>query len=110
MSSATHHPADRQEITDLFPNARLQFVHGDTMTFAAWEFGEGAKVPSHRHPHEQITHCVEGVLELTVAGKHIVLRPGDTVVIPGDVEHDAFSPDGAKGVDAFQPVREDYRF
>ncbi|MFD9889698.1 cupin domain-containing protein [Amycolatopsis sp. NPDC059027] len=110
MTSATHYPAGHKETTDLFPNARLQFIHGDTMTFARWEFEEGAKVPAHSHPHEQITHCLEGTLELTIDGRNFVLQPGETIVIPGNIEHDASAPNGAKGIDAFQPVREDYRF
>jgi quercetin dioxygenase-like cupin family protein len=108
MTAVTHRSGESL-INDLFPNSRLQFIHGNTMTVALWEFDEGVEVAAHEHPHEQITHCVDGNLEVTVDGKMIVLGPGDSVVIPGRVEHAARATTSARGIDAFHPVRADYR-
>jgi quercetin dioxygenase-like cupin family protein len=96
--------------SDLFPKARLRFAHGETMTVTVWEFDEGGDVPAHQHPHEQIVHCVDGVFEVTVDGELVVLNAGDSVVIPGGVEHAAHARTAARGVDVFHPVRDDYRF
>jgi quercetin dioxygenase-like cupin family protein len=108
--AAHHHPAGESIITDLYPKTQFQFVHGDTMTVTLWEFEAGAVMPSHTHPHEQITHCTDGVFELTVGSDVFVLQPGDTVTIPSGAVHSASARTPAKGVDTFHPVREDYRF
>jgi quercetin dioxygenase-like cupin family protein len=104
------HRAGEDVITSLFPGARVQFVHGESMTVAIWEFDENSKVSTHAHPAEQITHCSKGILELRIADEVVVLQPGDTVAIPGGVAHSARAQTAAKGFDSFHPVREDYRF
>ena len=52
------------------------------MTFAWWTIDEGAEVPEHSHPHEQVVNMLDGTLALTVAGAEHVLHPGDVVAIP----------------------------
>ena len=59
------------------------------MTFAWWTIDEGAEVPEHEHPHEQVVNMLEGELVLTVDGTEHVLQPGDVVAIPGGVRHAA---------------------
>lgn len=82
-------------------------VHGKSLTTATWTFKKGVALPSHHHPHEQITVVVEGTVELTVDGKTHTLTAGDHAVIPGDVEHAATAVTDATVIDAFHPVRED---
>ncbi|WP_182875683.1 cupin domain-containing protein [Microbispora sp. H10670] len=108
MTSIRH--ADEGVVTDLFPGARIRFVHGDRMTVATWEFEKDAEVAVHAHEAEQITHCLEGVLEIRVGDDLLVLNAGDTLVIPGGVSHSAWARTRAKGFDSFHPVREDYKF
>jgi quercetin dioxygenase-like cupin family protein len=110
MQNASHYLADESVVTDLFPNVRIQFIHGDTMTLAPWQFEAGAAVSAHKHPHEQIIHCIDGIFEVTVGAEMVVLHAGDTVVVPGGIEHSAYARTRAKGADVFHPVREDYRF
>ncbi|MFI6439112.1 cupin domain-containing protein [Streptomyces sp. NPDC050759] len=101
--------AEESVLRDLFPGGAIQFIHSEKMTFASWSFEAGTRVPSHSHPHEQITHCVAGSLVLDVPGEEIVLRAGETAVIPGGVEHEARADEAARGIDVFIPVREDYK-
>jgi quercetin dioxygenase-like cupin family protein len=110
MADVKAYRSGESVVSDLFPKGRLQFIHGDTMTVAIWEFEKDAEVPSHVHPHEQIIHCLAGTFEVTVGAKAVVLQSGDTVAVPGGVEHAAFARTPARGVDVFHPVREDYRF
>ncbi len=77
------------------------------MTF--FDLTSDAVITSHKHPHEQITYMLNGEMEIIVAGQVKVLKAGDGVVIPGNVEHSAKILKGpAKALDAWYPRREDY--
>jgi quercetin dioxygenase-like cupin family protein len=70
---------------------------------------EGTVVPAHRHPHEQITYIVEGELSMDVEGRTYVLRAGDSLLFPADVEHGATALQHTLVIDTFSPPREDYK-
>ncbi len=70
---------------------------------------EGAVVPAHRHPHEQITYVVEGELSMEVEGRTYVLKAGDSLLFPSDVEHGATALKRTIVVDTFSPPRADYK-
>jgi len=73
-------------------------------------FEPGAIVPLHSHPHEQLGLVLRGMQALVVDGVAHELGPMEGYVLPGGVEHSAYSgPDGALVLDVFSPVREDYR-
>ncbi|WP_221351113.1 cupin domain-containing protein [Streptomyces beigongshangae] len=107
--AAKKHRSGTSVITDMFPKGRVEFIHGDTMTVTLWQFDQGGDVPVHQHPHEQIVHCLEGTFEVTVDKEVVVLGAGESVVIPGGVDHSARARTAARGIDIFHPVREDYR-
>ena len=95
---------------EVFPGFHGRFVHSGAMTFAWWTIDEGAEVPGHEHPHEQVVNVLEGELALTVDGTEHVLHPGDVVTIPGGVRHAARALTPCRVLDVFSPVRDDYRF
>ncbi len=101
--------AAEAEKKELIPGAWVCFVHGESMTLAYWDFDPGAIVPEHSHEHEQVTNVVEGVLELTVDGETGQLEAGSVVVIPPGANHSGRSVTRCRVIDAFHPVREDYR-
>jgi quercetin dioxygenase-like cupin family protein len=96
----------------------FQLAHGVT---AKALFGEGAMlnlvelepgavVARHSHPHEQLGLVLRGSMTLTVDGADHTLGKMDGYTLPGDIEHGATAgPRGALVLDAFRPVREDYR-
>lgn len=48
--------------------------------------------PRHRHRNsEEVLHLLRGRLRHTIGDREVVLEPGDTVVIPPAVFHNAFS-------------------
>lgn len=104
------HRAGKDVVDHLFDGGNLQFVHGDHITAMIWSFKKGAQVPAHEHHHEQVVHCIEGVLEVEAAGELYALEAGDSLVIPGGVPHSARAATAARGIDTFHPVREDYKF
>jgi quercetin dioxygenase-like cupin family protein len=69
---------------------------------------QGTTLPEHSHPHEQISYLVSGELELQVGDERHVLRPGDSLLLPGGVRHSALALQDVVVIDAFSPPREDY--
>lgn len=97
------------EKRELIPGAAVGFVHSENMTLAYWDFDAGVPLPEHSHPHEQVTNVIEGVFELTVEGETKRLEAGSVVVIPPHAVHSGRSVTRCRVIDAFYPVREDYR-
>ena len=96
------------ETREIMPGFRGHFVHSEHTTHVFWDVDEGASVPDHSHPHEQIVNMLKGTFELVVDGTSYVLSEGDVLVIPGDVAHSGRSHTDCRILDVFSPVREEY--
>lgn len=69
---------------------------------------KGAFIPEHSHPNEQITHILDGRVEVTVGGvKHIVAK-GGVIIIPPNARHAFIALEDTLDFDFFSPVREDW--
>jgi quercetin dioxygenase-like cupin family protein len=99
------------EVREIEPVAGYhgRFVHARTMSLAYWRIEAAAEMPEHAHHHEQVVNMMEGEFELVVGGEKLHLRPGSVVVIPPDVPHSGRALSACRIVDAFHPVRDDYR-
>ncbi len=71
------------------PGWRGRYFHSDTMTFAHYEFDRGATIHEHHHEQEEVWEVIAGELELTLAGKPEIARPGRVVIVPPNVAHSA---------------------
>jgi quercetin dioxygenase-like cupin family protein len=100
---------DELSTKEPIPGCFAKFVHSEQMTLASWEIGANTLFPEHSHPHEQIMLVVEGEFELTVGAESKVVRPGVVAVIPSGVSHSGRALTDCRVIDAFHPVREDYR-
>ncbi len=88
----------------------LRAVSGEKTMMTFFELHPNAFIPPHSHPHEQITYVVEGELEFTVEGESRILKKGDGVIIHSNREHSVRVLDKpAKALDAWYPIREDYK-
>ena len=96
------------ELREQIPGLHVRFVHSANMTFAHWEIEEGAKLPEHSHPHEQVANMIEGQFELTLGGETKVLVPGMVAIIPSNVIHSGKAITPCKIIDVFYPIRQDY--
>lgn len=106
--------ADRYELAsveprELVPGHHGRFIHSEHTTHVYWDIEEGAVLPEHSHPHEQIVNMLEGTYELVVAGETHVLTAGDVLVIPGGAPHGGGAKTRCRILDVFSPVREEYR-
>lgn len=100
--------ADIEE-KQMLPGLHVRFVHSENMTFAYWNIDAGAALPDHKHPHEQVVNIIEGDFELTVDGEPRIIKPGDVVIIPGNVSHSGKAVTNSRIIDVFYPIREDYK-
>lgn len=94
---------------EIFPGIRARLVHTDRVTHSWVELDEGASFPDHHHPHEQIVSVLDGTLEIVVGGEAHVVTAGQVLVIPPDVPHHGRARTFCRVLDAFAPVREEYR-
>jgi quercetin dioxygenase-like cupin family protein len=97
------------ESIEKIPGYHVRFVHSENMTFAHWSIKAGALLPEHAHPHEQVANIIEGEFELTINGETQRLKPGAVGIIPGNTKHSGKAITDCKIIDAFYPIREDYR-
>ena len=100
---------DQLSVREIFPGLRARLIHSDFVTHSWVEVDEGATFPEHHHPHEQIVSVLSGELELVVEGVTNRLTPGLVYVIPPHARHSGRGVTACRVLDAFAPVREDYK-
>ena len=83
-------------------------VYGNHTLMTEVRLEKGAVIPPHRHEHEQTGYMVSGRMDFLVDGKHHEAFPGDSWIIPGDMEHGATALEESLVIEVFSPVREDY--
>ncbi|SJZ49662.1 cupin domain-containing protein [Sediminibacterium ginsengisoli] len=96
-------------VKEIVPGYAARFIHTESMTLSYLDVAAGAMLPEHSHPHEQVSHVLEGEFELTLDGVPVRFGPGSVVVIPSGVRHSGLAVTDCKLMDVFNPVREDYR-
>ena len=70
---------------------------------------KGTILPKHKHFHEQVTYIVKGSMEFEVNGETQIIKPGDSVYMPSNMEHGAvILEDDTVALDTFTPQREDF--
>ena len=94
---------------EIAPGFVARFIHTDGVTIAYVNIKSGSVLPEHSHVQDQITHVLEGQLELTIGGETQLVQTGNIAVIPSNVKHSAIARSACKVMDVFNPVREDYR-
>jgi len=91
------------------PGFHGKVQHSDSMSFVLWRIDAGALLPPHRHVHEQVVHVLDGTFELTVDGSTRICGPGAVAAVASNALHSGRALTDCHILDAFAPVREDYR-
>lgn len=100
---------DKVPESEPIPGFHGRVVHSDTMTFVLWRIDAGAVLPEHNHVHEQVAMVLDGTFEVTVSGQTRRMNAGMIGTIPSNARHSGRAITECRIIDAFQPVREDYR-
>ena len=96
-------PEDR-----MIQGIRRRIVTGEQVMLGYISLPKGAVVPAHRHPNEQITHILSGALKFVIDGEEVIVRAGETLVIPSNAVHVAEALEDTVDIDAFSPIRQDW--
>jgi unsaturated pyranuronate lyase len=83
-------------------------LSGDQGMLVWWSIGEGVHVEPHSHANEQIVWMLRGKMEFRLGSEQRICGPGDVVVIPGGIEHEAWFRENTEVIDFFAPRREDF--
>jgi quercetin dioxygenase-like cupin family protein len=64
----------------------------------------------HSHPHEQLTHMIQGKAEFVLGDEVLNLAEGDVLLVPPNIPHSLKVIGGQPvlNLDVFSPIREDY--
>ena len=94
-----------EKVTELMSQ---KIVAGAHQMLAQTYLKQGALVPMHAHPSEQMTYVLQGALKFLIAGEEITVREGEVLHIPSWVEHQAEALDDTFELDVFAPIRQDW--
>lgn len=87
---------------------RKILAHGGQLMLVEVQFEGGALGYSHTHPHEQSTYIISGKFEFTVGKEVYLLKAGDSLYIPKNIEHGTKCLESGALLDIFTPQREDF--
>jgi quercetin dioxygenase-like cupin family protein len=93
------------------PSMSRQIVSGEKLMIARIKFKDGFVVPLHSHMHEQVTQVISGKMRFWFGEnkQHTMeLEPGDVVVIPSNLPHEALMIGDVEEVDTWAPPRQDW--
>ncbi len=95
---------------EILKGVKLRSVYLSNTMLTFFELEPFAVIPRHKHENEQITYVLEGELEFVLGSEKRIVRQGDIIAIPSNVEHEAKALDkGAKAIDCWYPIRDDYK-
>ena len=94
MSRAQKIDWGEQEFTEVRPNIFGATVHTPQLTATLYRYRAGSSWEEHRHPQDQITTVLEGVVDFVVDGRPVRLEAGQLAALPGGTPHSATVPEG----------------
>ena len=93
------------------PSMSRQIIHGEKLMIAKMKFRNGFVVPLHHHVHEQVTQLISGKMRFWFGEKKdqmMELNPGDVIVIPSNLPHEAEMIGDVEEIDTWAPPRQDW--
>ncbi len=84
-------------------------AHNEEVMIVEVFFDKGGVGTVHTHEHTQATYCLEGEFEFTVGDEKKIIKPGDTIVMPSNIEHGCrVLTESGRLLDIFTPERKDF--
>ena len=98
----------KESVTDVIDR---RLVTGDRSMLAHVYLKKGSVVPRHSHDNEQFSYILEGALHFWIGedgSEEVIVRAGEVLHIPSNVEHKAEALEDTLDLDVFTPVRQDW--
>ena len=102
---------DEVELETVNPQMTRRIVTGERLTVARIYFKDGFLVPLHSHVQEQVTQVISGVIRFWLGAdreRTVDLGPGDVIVIPSNMPHEALCIGDVEETDTWSPRRDDW--
>jgi len=106
---ATLHRWDEITLEKITEMMSQKIVAGAHQMLAQTYLKQGALVPMHAHPSEQMTYVLQGALRFRVEGDEIIVREGEVLHIPANARHQAEALDDTFQLDIYSPPRDDWQ-
>ena len=93
------------------PKMQRKLVYGEKVMVAKMKFKDGFLVPLHSHVNEQVTQVITGTIRFWFGAEKeqiVDLNPGEVVVIPSHLPHEALMIGDVEEIDTWAPIREDW--
>jgi len=87
---------------------RQVLAYTDQLMLVRHRFEKGWVGAAHSHPHHQLVYVISGSIRIIAGGEEAIAHAGDSFVVDGGIEHQAFALEDAEVLDVFTPLREDY--
>ena len=87
---------------------RRILAYEDPLMAVEVSFEAGAEGAPHVHPHTQLSYVLSGSFRYDVEGESTVLNQGDSIVVPGGLEHGTLCLEKGVLLDVFTPKRDDF--
>jgi quercetin dioxygenase-like cupin family protein len=87
---------------------RSVLAHNKNVMLVRHDMERGYAGIRHDHPHDQAVYVVSGRLRVARGSEEFEVGAGDSFVVAGGVEHQAWALEASVVLDVFTPVREDY--
>ena len=84
---------------------RRTLTEGERMMLIEVTLEQGAVVPLHTHPHEQIGYLASGRLLWELGDERRELSAGDSWLVPSNVPHQVTALEPSVAIDIFSPPR-----
>lgn len=97
---------ENQSAVEVFDGViRKTLACGKDVLMARFEYKKGSRVPPHKHSYEQVTTILNGeqkvVIEREGKREEILIKSGDSYIVPANFEHEQISLTDAVTVDAW---------
>jgi unsaturated pyranuronate lyase len=93
------------------PSMLRRMLHGDRILLADMQLKNAFVVPLHQHVNEQITLVKSGVIRFRLGADRsqvIDVHPGEVLIIPANLPHEAEMIGDVEEMDVFTPLRTDW--
>ena len=87
---------------------RKVLAHNPNLMIVEHQMQIGWAGARHSHPHDQAVYVISGRLRFSCGDQTFEAGSGDSFVVKGGVEHQAWALEPSLVLDVFTPVREDY--
>ena len=87
---------------------RWVLAHNGNLMIVQHEMEQGWEGTRHSHPHDQAVYVVSGHLRCSCGDQSFEVRAGESFVVKGGVEHQAWALEPSVVLDVFTPARADY--